>query len=85
MDDPKVIPMPQTGLPNLEERALKITALQDAMLREAEAKLTAAQQNFAAVAGAIIAGHEINAARVLRIEPDHVLIVELSGNGKAVG
>jgi len=67
----------------VEERALKITALQERMLRQAEAQLQAAQAYFAAVAAAIVAGHDLEAARVLRIEPNFMLVVEVGKNGKA--
>jgi hypothetical protein len=71
-----------SDLANLEERRLTITPLQDSLLRQAEARVASAQEYFSAVASAILAGHDIEAARILRIEPDHTLVIEVIENGK---
>lgn len=66
----------------MSEVRLTITALQAQMLRDAEIQVAQANARFQAVAGAIIAGHNVTEAKVLRIEPENVLVVEVSMNGK---
>lgn len=73
-----------SDLPNLEERRLGITAKQEALLRQAEARIAEAQAYFEALATGIVAGHDLEGRfRVKAIEPDHVLVLELHANGAA--